>query len=240
MPITSRLAIAILLMLLSAMSAAAEEKLTFGYIGDKLSFGSLVVLKEAYSRLGITVETVQLPAARALAEADRGITDGEVHRIKDIEILHPELIRVDFPLNNLEGVALAIENLQIATPDDLIPYRVGIKTGLVYSEKLTQKVPNVTRLPDSQKLITPLLQGRLDVIITDSMWAELQIAQNPGKGLHIVGQPLVVIPLYHFVHKRHAELVPKLVDILKTMEQSGLSERLRKEAYKEYELKGTI
>lgn len=240
MPMPSRLVIAILLMLFTAAPTSAGEKLTFGYIGDMLSYGSLTVLREAYSRLDITIETVQMPPARSLAEADNGMTDGEIHRIKDIGTAHPNLLRVDFPVNQLQGVMLALDDLAVTDVNDLTPYRIGIKTGLIYAEKLTKGMPNVIRLSHTDKLLTSLLQRRVDVVITDRLWAEMQIAHNPGKELRIVGEPLVVIPLYHYINIRHADQAPKLVGILKTMEQNGLSDRIRQKAYREYERQGSI
>lgn len=240
MPIPSRLAIAILLMLFTATPASAGEKLTFGYIGDLLSYGSLAVLREAYLQLDITIETVQLPPGRSLTEADNGMTDGEIHRIKDIGAAHPNLLRVDFPVNQLQGVMLALDDLPITDINDLATYRVGIKTGLLYTEKLTRGLPNVIKLSHSDKLLTSLLQRRVDVVITDRLWAEMQIAHNPETELRIVGEPLVVIPLYHYINIRHADQAPKLVGILKTMEHNGLSDRIRQKAYREYERQGSI
>lgn len=240
MKLPLRIPILLLLLTLVATQARAEETLTISYIGDRLSFGSLSVLQVAYSRLGITLKTKQLPAARALTDADKGDTDGDVHRIWEITGTHPNLVRVDHPVNTLEGIALAKTFLPIETAADLYKYRIGIKRGLVYAEELARNSQNVSKLSHSDKLLNALLLDRVDIVITDRTWANLQIAAHPNSGLRILDPPLLSIPLYHYVHKRNRDLAPKLKVILEKMEKSGEAQELRQTAYKEYKLKGNI
>lgn len=216
-----RLLASLLLVLFLALPARAGQPLVFGYIGAPLSYSSLAVLKAAYARLGIDVTGRTLPAARALELSAMGATDGEVHRIAAIAGEHPQLIRVEVSINRVEGLALSCgRSIDTSRPDAIRDYRIGIKIGTRYAERLTEGMPDVTHLPDEDKLMEMLLAGRLDIVIGDRPWALMQ--SGPGREcVRINEPPLVVIPLYHYLHMRHHELVPRITAVLREMERTG-------------------
>jgi len=53
-----------------------------------------LIAREAFRRCGYTLKLQTLPAERALHHADKGITDGELARIKGMEDIYPNLVRV--------------------------------------------------------------------------------------------------------------------------------------------------
>ncbi|MDC0336149.1 transporter substrate-binding domain-containing protein [Pseudodesulfovibrio sp.] len=221
--------IATLFLILSlALPVNAETTLTFGYINAPLSYSSLSVLKAAYAKIGIQAKGLTLPAARALAQSDAGLTDGEVHRIEEIELEHPNLIRIPVAINTVEGLAVSC-NKSVDTTDLAVfsTNRIGIKIGTRYAEKLTQSMPYVTKSFDENKLMELLAAQRLDVVIGDRPWAEKQGGLCDAR---INEPPLVVIPLYHYLHKRHAGLVPKITQVLMEMQKSGEIEAIVRKA----------
>ena len=60
---------------------------------DQTGFGDQV-LAEALRRVGYKVETVQMPAERALINANLGLDDGDLLRIDGLEKKYPNLIKV--------------------------------------------------------------------------------------------------------------------------------------------------
>ena len=48
--------------------------------------------------------------------------------------------------------------------------------------------------------------------------------------LHPLSPALEHIPLYHYLHERHRELVPRVEKAMREMEASGELERVRQEA----------
>jgi polar amino acid transport system substrate-binding protein len=219
-----------ILTLLLCSPASAGQRLVFGYGGSSLSLGSLKVLEAAYGRMGIEVAGKKLPAARSLALADKGELDGEVNRIAAIERDYPDLIRVDVPINSVEGVVVTngrtLENTNLET---LRTMRVGIKIGNKYAELLTEGFPELTRMPDENKLMQLLLAGRLDALLVDRPWALTQVRSPDGDRLRINEPPLAVIPLYHYLHARHAGLVPGITAELRAMRDSGEIDRIQRE-----------
>lgn len=208
--------------------ALAQETLVFGYGGQSLSHMSLAVLKVAYGKLGISVQGKKLPSARSLAFASSGQVDGEVNRIKAIEADFPSLIRVPEVVNYLEGIAVSCNKpIDTTNPENISRYSIGIKIGNVYAEKLTRGMPRVTRLPSAPQLNEMLKAQRVDLIVIDRVWATMQ-RDNPGNDCFILNEPpLVTIPLYHYLHKKHAALAPQIASILKEMEESGESRAIR-------------
>ncbi|WP_316896741.1 transporter substrate-binding domain-containing protein [Pseudodesulfovibrio indicus] len=219
-----------ILTLLLCFPASAGQRLVFGYGGSSLSLGSLKVLEAAYGRMGIEITGKKLPAARSLALADKGELDGEVNRIPAIERDYPGLIRVDVPINSVEGVIVTNgRTLENATLETLRTMRVGIKIGNKYAELLTNGFPELTRMPDENKLMQLLLAGRLDALLVDRAWALTQVRDPDGDRLRINEPPLAVIPLYHYLHDRHAGLVPGITAELRAMRDSGEIDRILKE-----------
>jgi len=213
------------------MPARAEPSLSFGFIHAPLSFSSLSVLKVAYSKIGIRVQGLKLPAARSLEQSDAGLTDGEVHRIREIEAEHPRLIRIEVPINSVEGMALSCDGPVNTTDSDVFrKYRIGIKIGTIYAERLTEGMPSVTKLLSEDKLMDLLVAKRLDVVIGDRPWAERQTDMPGHECVRINEPPLVRIPLYHYLHIRHAELVPDLTRVLREMKESGEMDRVIRQA----------
>jgi polar amino acid transport system substrate-binding protein len=91
---------------------------------------------------------------------------------------------------------------------------------------LTGGMPSVTKLPHEKKLMTLLLEGRLDALLVDRAWAEAEMAK-PGMGcLRINEPPLVVVPLYHYLNRRHAAIAPLITAELRAMRESGEIDRI--------------
>jgi polar amino acid transport system substrate-binding protein len=223
----TRTVCACVIVLLLCLPAPAGSRLTLGYGGGSLSIASLKVLREAYRRIGVEILAKRLPAARSLEMADQGLVDGEVNRITAIEEHYPRLMRVDVPVNLLEGVVMTCGNgLEHITPEALGKLHVGIKIGNRYAEMLTRGMPDVTRLPHEDKLVRLLLEGRLDALLVDRAWAESERAK-PGMGcLRISEPPLVVTPLYHYLNRDHADLVARITGVLRAMRDSGEIDRI--------------
>jgi polar amino acid transport system substrate-binding protein len=217
-----RILATIVLAFFLALPARAGQTLSFGYIGAPLSYSSLAVLKAAYARLGIDIKGIRLPAARALAQSDAGLTDGEVHRIKAIAPQHPQLLLVDVPINTVEAMAVSCNQpVDTSSLAAISGRRIGVKVGTLYAERLTKGMPNVTRMPSEAMLMELLLAHRLDVVIGDRPWALTQLAGVDHECVRINEPPLMSIPVYHYLNVRHAALVPDIRRVLQEMKDSG-------------------
>ena len=188
------------------------------------------ILKLGYERLGIPIEIVEMPGKRALQKSSRGRIDGEVHRIFRVGDDYPALIRVPTPINYIEPTAFAKKlKLTVGGCDDLKAHRVGIVRGVKHAENCTRGMENVQIVNSSKLLMQILHRDRVDIVITARINGLHQLKKLNLKGIHALSPPLSREPVYHYLHEKHAALVPKIDGIFKEMQEDGSLERLREQ-----------
>jgi polar amino acid transport system substrate-binding protein len=188
------------------------------------------ILVAVYKRLGITVEFVDLPAKRSLLESSEGRVDGEVQRILAVQDQYPTLIAVQPSFNSIEptafvrsGVSLRVEGWK-----SLAPHSIGIVRGVGSSERGTQGMRAVEPVTTMENLMQSLDAGRFEVAVNDRFSGLLVIRRLGLEGkVQPLEPPLEHIPLYHFLHERHRDLVPKVGQMIRSMQASGELDRVR-------------
>ena len=120
---TSIVLIVYLVALLSGSAAVANGSLTLS--GSDSAMDHYIfsnILKPAYSTLSINTEFAPLPSSRSLVNANRGITDGEIARIEDINRQYKNLIRVPIAIMTPGVYALSLSKLPIKNWKDVSKY----------------------------------------------------------------------------------------------------------------------
>ncbi len=193
---------------------------------------AIKILTEAYNRLGIRVSVSLLPGIRSLVAANDGTTDGDVARIPGTEKKFENLLPVPTPIINFKGVAFtkSVEK-PINTWEDLEAFQIGVIRGVRYSEINTRHF-NRLLSNDMTHLFLLLEKGRIQVAVA-VLEAGLAEIQNsfPNSGMRVAGDPLFSSPLYHFVNKKNAFLIPKLDAVIKDMKNSGRLKEIYNSAY---------
>jgi len=184
------------------------------------------VVRAALERIGIELVVVPLPIERALVNADAGIEDGDLFRAAGFETEYPNLVRVPQPLLEQEFVALALRaDVQVGRWDDLARYNVGYLTGQKIIERQLEGAANATVVRDTLLLLGLLVQGRVDVIIHNREVA-LLAARRAGIALRVLEPPLLRVPMYMYLHRRHHALVPRIAAALAQVRRDGTWQRL--------------
>lgn len=184
------------------------------------------VARAALRRLGIELTVVPLPVERALVNADAGIEDGDLFRAAGFEQDYPNLVQVPQPLLEQEFVALALRaDVQVRDWADLGRYSVAHLTGQKIIERRLSDAPNVTTVRDTTLLLGLLTSGRADVIVHNREVA-LLAAQHAGLRLRVFDPPLLRVPMYVYLHRRHEALVPRLAEALAEVRRDGTWQRL--------------
>jgi len=223
----------LLLVLLACPSLGAGqpikvEHLIFSYIeGAITQHEAFKVLKEAYRRLGISVDAEILPAERAVKIASAGVTSGEVARLEGLENTYPDLVRVPEPLITMRVMAVTTgKSFPVDGWDSLRPHILCYTHGVKIFEQGTD---GMLRMPatDGEHTIKLLRQGHCDVALLDSRsWLIIdRISVGPLRELE---PPVTIIPLYHYLHRRHIELVPLVADELRKMREEGVIQAILK------------
>ncbi len=205
-----------------------------GVAGDATILLAEPVIREAYARLGITVEIRNYPWRRALAVANDGVTDGELFRVKTIQKEFPNLVIVNEPVAYIE-ILVFTKNTQIKVDgwESLRPYRLGFVMGLKEIEEQTQGMQ--VYMADTNETIFKLLQrGRFDIAIEERFAGLKALKEMNINDIHFLLPPIEKYPLYHFLHTRHVSLVPKVERVLKQLEQEGFIEAVNNKIIKEY------
>ena len=189
---------------------------------DPVVIGVHEVVRTAYSRMGIPVVFRKLSGKRALIESNSGETDGELVRIKGTEDEFTNLIRIPVPLLDIQGVVYTKTiDRDIRSWDDLKGLKVGIIRGIQYSEKGTQGLQRYYAR-NVYHLFKLLDTDWIDVAVVLRRAVDKEIERTfRASNIHIIGKPLYKAPLYHFIHKRHLNLVPRLEAVLREMKETG-------------------
>jgi polar amino acid transport system substrate-binding protein len=191
-------------------------------------------MKEAYSRLGIDIEYRDLPTERALVMANAGNTDGTFLRITGLEQKYPNLVLVSYPLQYTEVVVFTKEaEFAVEGWHSLAPYTIGIVRGFKVAEANTKGM-KVDLVATVKQAFLKLDAGRNDIVV------DLKIAQCKLKGLDVSGirvlkPPIALLPLYHYLHRRHRALAVKVEAVLTRMEQEGELKIMQKQATQDFQ-----
>lgn len=209
---------------------AAQERFTFQSGPDIHTQVSEQVVREAYTHLGLTVQFKHLPWKDALTMSNAGQLDGEVHRIAGLTATFPNLVMIPVPVNFIETLVLTKEaDVVLAGPESLRPYTIGLIRGIVLHDKLTQGMQR-TFATTGEQLFRLLEKGSVDVVLYGRLGALEQVHQFQLAGITIVEPPLDRTDLYHYVHTKHAPLVPRLTATLKKMAAEGRIAGYRRQA----------
>ena len=192
------------------------------------------ILRVAYARLGISLQFVAVPALRSLLESSEGRLDGEVQRILNVEAQYPTLLAVKPSINFIEPTVF-VKRLAFKVEGwpSIANYHVGIVRGVGSSEAGTRAMSRVTAVPTMEALMRMLAAERIELAVNDRLSGQLILRQLRLEAeIHALDPPLQHIPLYHFLHVRHAELLPRIEEVLRAMEASGELEQVRARAVK--------
>ncbi len=205
-------------------TATAQEKLTIATpnIPSPVVFVSHEVLKKAYQQAGMEIELKRLPAKRSLVDANRGVYDGELARVRNIEKMAPNLVRIPVSVYTT-NVVVFTKNKQFPVKgwDSIKPYKTGILRGIALVEAKTKGF-NRHMVNSPASLFNLLFAERIDIAIFMHLDGLLELNKtNLHASIKALSPPLMKLKLYHYLHKKNQHLVPKLEKVLAAMERSG-------------------
>lgn len=189
-----------------------------------------LIIREAFGRLGVTVQVEHLPSERAMINANAGIDDGVFARVAGLEEIYPSLIRVPEPVTTFEFSAFTkTVNTKLREWKDLHPYHVGIINGWKILEAKITGVQSLTKVKDEVALFSLLAGDRVDIIVYDKLQGLTLMEVRHLRNIRILEPPLAVRPMYLYLNKKHQDLVPQLGKVLKEMRDSGSIDRITAE-----------
>jgi ABC-type amino acid transport substrate-binding protein len=177
-------------------------------------------LTKAYSSIGYQIGFTILPAKRALFESNAGRTDGETARVQYLEKRYPNLVRIPVAICHMHQNLLALKSNKKIESANLEDLTLGIINGGVFVEKeFTQYNP--VRAISNKQLVDLLIKGRVDAIsMSEATFKKLANSQQAPLVMPLA-RFTPTVPLFHYLHKKHHTLIPKITAALKQLEDSG-------------------
>ncbi len=210
-----------ILMAWAAFAAAAPMTIAAVDRGMLVEQIGRAILTEAYGRLHVPVIFRERPAARALAESAEGLTDGELQRVGGLSSSYPDLVQVKVPVNYFDIVVLTrTAQFVPAGWNSLRPYTIGFHRGIVVFEQGTRGM-KIDMAASNELVLRKLIGGRTDIALMPDIEARQLLATMPGHGIVTLQPSLERVQLFHYLHKQHVALVPRLEQVLAAMQADG-------------------
>ncbi|KAF0233499.1 MAG: hypothetical protein FD177_1613 [Desulfovibrionaceae bacterium] len=223
---TAFIVLAALAVLLSWSPGHSSQPFKISQIADDTgTLHYFPILQEAYKRLGFEIVAVPLPAERALRVADSGLTDGETVRIEGLEALYPNLVRVPESVVSVTVKAFTKgKKFPVNGWESLRPYSICYMHGLKLYEQGTLGMNRMSAL-GLENALRLLHDGMCDVAVLSPYAWMMVDSLNFGPMLELE-PPIATYNLYHYVHRRHADLVPLLAAEFRKMKHEGVIEAI--------------
>jgi polar amino acid transport system substrate-binding protein len=204
---------------ISAFLSFAQATLTLSSWGDPKD-PALAPTAEwaiaAFKDAGYDLVLEFKPGERALIDANAGVDDGDLSRVKGIgiESTYPNLIMVPEPLIDLKLVAYASKRLVAAKVDDLA--RQGVQVAVLIGNKIMDNIvkPKIApekyhELVDLESAFKMLAVGRIDVLLVSDKQASTWLSRPENASVYPLFT-LLNLSTYTFLNKKWAEAVPKI------------------------------
>lgn len=179
---------------------------------------SILLMQKAYQQLGYQMKLVVMPLERSAYESNKGLMlDAELSRTAEAAAMLPNMVRVKVPIGHIRITAFSREpSIQIKNWHSLGIWQVDVLRG-IYLAKINmqgQKYTEVNTIPQAMKR---LLSGRADIAVLLGDETEWLLKQQAYQGIYAIAPDLAKTEIFHYVHERHAALVPKLEAALRQL-----------------------
>ena len=224
--------------------ATPPERFVLGADADPSAYGSrwtVLGYTEAFRRLGIPLQINHYPLARRTALGDTGEIDGDAGRIYEYGAAHPNLVRVEEAFTE-HSFALysALPESRLRGLEDLRSSNLTVefRRGIFFCENTLKRWVPAERLSDissEEQGLSKLLAGRTDLYCELEYPVRTVLNSPPFKGETRIRPVLNLgtIKTYPYLHRKHADLAPRLAAVLKQMKAEGLIEAYRLQVEKE-------
>jgi polar amino acid transport system substrate-binding protein len=180
----------------------------------------------AFQRAGVQAVVREVSPERSAVLANEGKTDGDIGRSSGLEKTYPNLVQVPEPVFLYAPTAFSFKRLDVGAGwDALRAHTVCIRRGLRQTEQRTRDMRRHV-LADEAAMLRMLAAGGCEIAIMERNNGLARAAMAAEPPLLRLLPPLEVMPLYIYLHKSHAALVPKLSAALRQMRADGTMQRL--------------
>lgn len=186
------------------------------------------VLGEVYRRLNLPVRFVETPGHRSLELSSTGHFSGETLRVSGLTRIYPDLLQVAPPVAYMKSAVFVRRNgwVRIETIDDLRRYKVAYLDGMIHAKRLSKFARQSIAMPTRAQAFKALNDGDVDAVIMAQISG--QIACRRGGFRNVSPEPTVLqtTSVHHYIHRKHADLIPLVSAELSALKASGKANAL--------------
>lgn len=185
------------------------------------------VAREAMRRIDYKLVIDSIPAERALLLANKGVIDGEMSRIKNLDKIYTNLIRVPEKIMDWEFVVFSKKQINLSQGwDSLKGKDIAFIRGWKVLENNVPEQATITKVENSTQLFTLLDKNRVDYVAYEKWGGKYLINQLRLNNVTLGNPPLEKKGMFIYLHKKNSHLVPKLSAALIEMKADGSYQRL--------------
>ncbi|WP_125784631.1 hypothetical protein [Pseudoalteromonas rubra] len=179
----------------------------------------IAMFSAIYAPLGIQPEFEFLPSERGLQLVNDAELDAEAGRVDLIGARYDNLIAVPVPLSELRLMLLCTDPqyCDLAHETDL----AIIAGNLITVWFCEQRQLNCNPVQNDISAYQALSRGRVSRILATDKYALGSLCESGLSTLYSKAASARTFTIYHYVHKKHQALVPKLSAQIKAISQSG-------------------
>lgn len=175
-------------------------------------------MDKAYQQLGFQMKLVVMPLERSAYESNKGsMLDAELSRTAEAAAILPNMLRVKVPIGYIRITAFTRDPaIQVNNWQSLGVWRVDVLRG-IYLAKINMQSQQYTEVNTISQATQRLLSGRADIAVLLGDETEWLLKQQANHGIYAISPDLAKTEIFHYVHERHAALVPKLEAALRQL-----------------------
>lgn len=186
------------------------------------------IMAEAYRRIGRKLVLHKLPGERTLIEANDGRMDGELYRKLGMEREYPNLIILPVPLLTYEIVIFTRgTDFIVYGWESLRPFTIGYVRGIKIVHENTEGMKREA-VGTMEQAMLKLTMGRTDLVVGNRHSGLAALEAMGVDDVRALSPALASFPVFHYVHKKHAALVPELLAALQSMKADRTIEKMQK------------
>lgn len=212
----------LLIFMATSVCVRADKPMVFSIMsGGTVAQILIPILTSAYAELGLEVEFKYYPASRGVKLADAGMFDGETFRGMDFITAESNLLPVMVAIAEVEWWVYSKNiNFKVQGYKSLAPYHVSSRRGILAADNMLKHARKKQMLNTFEQTLLMLDAGRVDLAILPAEISLVLLKKMP-LDIYPLKPAIRVDNLYHFVHKKHEALIPKITRILKRMKKNG-------------------
>lgn len=207
------------------LTIAALPGIAYNQVGIPL-------IEQLYQLAGAETNVIEIPAPRQVRMLTQGQLDAVVAHPAGFNRNHPEFIRLDVPISTVKVVLFTARN-DLQWPIEQQTLTLGVMRGIDVNNDSNQPAfpDQWTLVPvtNQEQLMRMAARYRLDLVALPRIEGLALIQQLQLHNVHTFGPVLIEIPVYHYIHQRHTDLVEPLNRVLQQWDDNGYMEAMHQQ-----------